>query len=289
MIISASRRTDIPAFFSRQLMRDIRAGFRDVPHPFGGKTYRVDLRPEAVDIFVFWTRDPRPLIPHLAELDERGYRYYFLFTLLDYPPQIEPKAPPLEERLQAFLDLSQRLGSGRVLWRYDPILITSISDFAYHRRVFSFLASRLESATKRVILSFYDDYRSTEVRLSALDGMGIRRFRREELFGGIAAETPAEEKGEITGEPAALLRDIADEAKSRGIRPVSCAEPVSLSPFGIEAAPCIDPQLIEEEFGLSVSRAKDRGQREECLCVKSRDIGSYGTCPAGCLYCYASR
>jgi DNA repair photolyase len=236
-------------------------------------------------------------MPHLDELDRLGYRYYFLFTLLDYPERFEPELRPLEERIETFRRLAERIGPGRVVWRYDPILVTGVTDLDFHRRSFERLADQLEGATRRVIISFYDAYRSTERRLSALGQAGIRHYSREELF-ETASPKASESKeahssrggGEVPKEHTGdFLRQLARAARERSIRPTSCAEPLAFDPYGIEAAPCIDPDLIERELGLRVTRAKDPGQRRECLCVKSRDIGVYGTCPAGCIYCYAQR
>ena len=299
MIISASRRTDIPAYFAEGFMKSVRARYSDVPHPFNSKkVYRVDLRPEAVDAVVFWTRDPEPLMPHLDELNRLGYRYYFLFTLIDYPARFEPGLRPLEERIETFRRLAERIGPGRLLWRYDPILVTTITDLDFHLRSFARLADELQGATRRVIVSFYDAYRSTERRLSTLGELGIRHFPREKLFGpagwmepeGRGASQSNSGGGEVPKEHTRdFLRRLSRAARERAMRPTSCAEPISFESYGIEAAPCIDPELIERELGARVSRAKDPGQRGECLCVKSRDIGVYGTCPAGCIYCYAQR
>src|SRR5512135_950390 len=128
MIISASRRTDIPAFYSRWFMNRVRAGYCTVPNPFNAnQVKRISLLPEEVDVIVFWTRNPRPLFPFLKELDVRGVRYYFQFTLLDNPRSIDPKTPPAESALQTFRALSEQVGPARVIWRYDPLVLSQIT------------------------------------------------------------------------------------------------------------------------------------------------------------------
>ncbi len=273
MIISASRRTDLPAFHADWLMSRIRAGFCEVANPFNpAQRSRVSLRPQDVDAFVFWTRNPVGLMPHLPELDRLGYRYTFLFTVVDYPRLLEPHAPPLSERLARFLSLSERLGAQRVIWRYDPIVLSGLTDEQYHRERFRRLADRFHGRTTRVIVSFLDEYARVRRRLRALEPR--LRLRR-----------PAEGDARL----ARLMRWMAADARDRGMTIQSCAEKRDLRPYGIEPGACIDARLIRELFGVSVPERKDPGQRGACRCAVSRDIGTYGTCRYGCLYCYAAR
>ena len=167
MIISASRRTDLPAWYGEWLIRRIRDGWCETRNPFNpAQISRISLDPADVDCFVFWTRYPVTLKPHLAELEERGYPFYFLYTLLDYPKKLEPGLPFLEKRLELFRHVSARLGPARVIWRYDPVLITSALNAEYHIETFSRLASLLKGYTDRVIVSLYDPYPAAGKRLS---------------------------------------------------------------------------------------------------------------------------
>ena len=151
MIISASRRTDIPAFYAEWMVRRLREGYCTVPNPFNrNQVSRISLRPEDVDAIVFWTRNPRPLMPYLDELDSRGYRYYFQFTILGYPREIDPKSPPAATAVEAFCELAERLGPRRVIWRYDPIVFTGITPPAFHQENFQRLAESLRGHTRRV-------------------------------------------------------------------------------------------------------------------------------------------
>ena len=133
MIISASRRTDIPAFFTEWFMNRVREGYCDVVNPYrADQVSRVLLRAEDVDVIVFITRNARPLLPHLAELDRRGLRYYFQYTLTGYPRQLETNTPAVPDALDTLHRLVEHVGPERLIWRYDPILFTTLTPPAYH-------------------------------------------------------------------------------------------------------------------------------------------------------------
>ncbi|MEW6107507.1 MAG: DUF1848 domain-containing protein [Bacillota bacterium] len=273
MIVSASRRTDIPKFFAEWFMDRVRAGSCMCPNPFNPKqVFEVSLRPEDVDVIVFWSKDPEPLLPHLHELDRRGFRYYFQFTLNGYPPFLEPGVPPLERTLATFRRLSEAVSPERVIWRYDPIVLTSATDASYHERRFREIATALAGRTRRVVISLVDDYRGSRARLARLADQGIQVAQRCS-----ADDLPT----------AGLLATMARVAADSGMEIVTCAEEKSLESLGIKPGKCIDDEYIARVFGIRVPGKKDPGQRAACGCVVSRDIGVYGTCRHGCLYCYA--
>ena len=270
MIINASRRTDIPSFFAGKFMEAIRAGRIDVPHPRApGKTSRVSLAPEEVEAIVFWTRDPRPLLPHLEELDARGFFYYFQYTLLDGPEALDPRGPGGEEAIAAFRRLAETIGPERVIWRYDPIVFSNRTGPAYHRERFTRLAARLAGATKRVVVSLVDFYRPA-----------VRRFRLLEKEGFAVREPSPEDLAD-------LVPAMVETAAGRGMEIQSCAEEIDLERFGVRPGKCVDDRLLSRLCGRPVSARKDPRQRKACGCVESRDIGIYGTCRRGCVYCYA--
>jgi len=272
MIISASRRTDIPALYAEWFMNRVRAGFCEVANPRrAGQVSRVSLRPEDVDAVVFWTRDAGPLMGHLDELDGRGFRYYLQYTILGYPRLLEPAVPPLDEALGTFRKLAERLGPARVIWRYDPILLTTLTPEDYHLEMMGRIASRLQGYARRLIISFYDRYPLAEARIRCLADRGLRWA----TGGGAPAPT--------------FLRAMAVIAAGAGMEIRSCAEHVGWEEHGIPPGKCVDDLLIESLFGLEVTHRKDPHQRPLCGCVVSRDIGAYDTCPLGCVYCYATR
>jgi hypothetical protein len=267
MIISASRRTDIPAFYAPWMVRRLREGYCTVANPCNrNQVTRISLRPEDVDAIVFWTRNPRPLMRHFEELDSRGYRYYFQFTILGYPREIDRKSPPVATAVRAFRELSQRLGPSRVIWRYDPIVLTGITPPAFHRENFQRLAEALRSRTRRAVVSIVDRYRKTESRM-------------KDLQTASPTANPCD-----TADFRSLMRELADTARGNGMEIVSCAEEIDLRAFGIRPGKCVDDQVIAEAFGVDVLRKKDPTQRDACGCVVSRDIGMYESCLFGCKY-----
>jgi hypothetical protein len=272
MIISASRRTDIPAFYADWLINRIRAGFCAVGNPARPKQVsRVSLRPEDVDVLVFWTRNPKPLIGRLAELDERGFRYYFQYTILANPRILDPKTPPLPEAMDTFKSLASRIGPDKVIWRYDPILMTNQTPEAYHLEKMAAIAASLRGYTKHLVISLCDMYKHVEARFRRLEDKGAPiRLSKE----------PITDR---------LIRSIAQIAAENSMEVSSCAEDIEGLKQGIRPGKCIDDQLIERVFGIRVTHQKDPHQRPACRCVISKDIGAYETCPFACLYCYATR
>ena len=271
MIISASRRTDVPAFYSDWFMKRIDAGHCDVPSPYNSKQVtKVSLKPEDVDIIVFWTRNASPLLRRLEELDRRGYRYTFLYTLMDNPRAIDPRCPTLEEGLATFKNLSDRLGPERVMWRYDPILFSNVTTPEFHRKSYEAISKRLRGYTNRSIISVANIYKKVRQRLKNLSEKGIE-----------VMECPEKTFGD-------LMRFMASVARESGMVLSTCAQERDLMVYGVFPGKCIDDGLIREVFGLEVSHTKDPFQRKACGCVTSKDIGMYDTCLYGCVYCYAT-
>ena len=273
-IISASRRTDIPAFYADWFINRILAGYCLVSNPYNAnQTSHVSLRPDDVDAIVFWTRNPRPLFPFLRELDSRGYHYFFHFTMLDNPRLLDPKSPSLSSAVTAFRELSRRLGPKRVFWRYDPIILSNMTDTQFHSDAFHKIANKLEGYTTKAVISLLTSYRHVSQRLRKLEKDGLQLLKGDVL----------DEQSEI------LFRSIANIAETSGMQADICSTGPSLSGLGLRPGKCIDDEYLQDTFGVRVSARKDTGQRPECRCVKSRDIGSYDTCVFGCAYCYAVR
>ncbi|MBM3130602.1 MAG: DUF1848 domain-containing protein [Chloroflexi bacterium] len=274
MIISVSRRTDIPAFYARWFINRVRAGYCAVANPFNAKQIaRVSLLPEDVDLFVFWTRQPRPMMQCLDELDQRGYRYYFQVTLLDNPRALDPQTPALAQAIRNFQDLAARIGSAKTIWRYDPIVFTTTTDARWHIETFTRIARALRGYTNRVVISIADEYAASRRRLEALrasglEPLGAEFYRREEF--------------------AECLCALARAANENGMTIQSCAEEMDLQSYGIAPGKCVDADYIHETFGIEVTRVKDPSQRAACGCVISKDIGAYDTCLFECQYCYAT-
>ena len=265
MIISVSRRTDVPAFYSEWFFNRIREGFAETKNPMNPKQVRmVSLRPEGVDCFVFWSKNPLPMMEKLDLL--KGYGFYFQFTLNGYGEDIEVDVPALEKRVETMKALCDKVGKERVVWRYDPILITERYSTEFHRDMFGRLADKLEGCFNEAVISFVDRY-----------GKNARRFDEK----GIREPTYQEMRS--------IAESFATVGKERSFEINTCAEKAELGEYGIGHSSCIDVRRIRRIIGREVNAATDRNQREGCRCASSVDIGAYDTCLHGCVYCYANR
>ncbi len=274
MIISASRRTDIPAFYSEWFMNRVREGFLCTRNPFNAhQIHRVPLLPEDVETIIFWTRNPKPILPHLAELKALGHNFCFLFTITGYPRSLEKKVPRPQDAIETFRDLSRKIGPEKVVWRYDPVLISSLVTLEDHKRIFGKIASALAGHTNRVIISFADIYKKVKSNLDKF------------------AKTNNVAISDLTKDMESLLEIslfFANTANAYGMQIQSCAEEIDLDAVGIRHGKCIDDIWLNQIFQIKFPHAKDKGQRDECGCIKSTDIGMYNTCLHGCEYCYAT-
>ena len=265
MIISASRRTDIPAHYADWFFRRLEEGYALVRNPMNPRQVsRVNLSPEAVDGIVMWTKNPAPMLGRLASL--RPYAYYFQFTLNAYGEGIEPGVPALEERINTFRALSDAIGRHRVVWRYDPVLLSPAYTVDHHLRGFEHIAKSLSGYAEKCIISFLDFYPKIAAAARSLGFIPVS----DEQIRRVAAK-------------------LAQIACSYGFAVDACAEPADLSDLGIGRARCIDDRLLSRIAGRPISAPKDRNQRPACNCAASVDIGAYDTCPHGCRYCYANR
>lgn len=275
-IVSVSRRTDIPAFYSDWFINRVRAGCCLVPNPMNPKQVsRIDLCPEAVYAFVFWTRNPKPLIRHLDELDSSGFerRYYFNYTVLNNPRQIDVNNSPLAARIETFQSLAQKIGAERMVWRYDPIVLSNLTPPSFHVEQFESIAEQLKGHTHRCVISVVDIYKKAKERFQALAEQGVT--------------LPPDPTSDETF--AQMMRQLATKAHQCGMSIQSCAEPIDLSSFGIAPGKCIDDTYLKEVLNVPLPElGKDKGQRDACGCVESREIGAYDTCLFGCQYCYAT-
>jgi DNA repair photolyase len=264
MIISASRRTDIPSYYSEWFFNRIKERNVYVRNHFNTRQISViNLNPELVDCIVFWSKNPKPMIDKLQLIND--YKYYFQFTLNPYKQDIEARLPPKAELIETFKELSDIIGPQRVIWRYDPILINTQYNTACHIDKFEKLANTLKGYTEKVTFSFIDFYKKIMEKINLLE----------------IKEVSTEEKNIIA-------QSFSEIAKSNNFSIDTCAEDIDLSRYGITHARCIDDRLISKITGCNLLIEKDKNQRLECGCVKSIDIGEYNSCSNGCVYCYAN-
>ena len=307
VIISASRSTDIPAFYAKWFMNRLKAGYCVWYNPFNQKPMFISFaKPKVV---VFWTKNPEPMIPFLPELDMMGIHYYFQVTLNDYVNEgFEPNVSSVEHRIEVFKRLSDLIGKERVIWRFDPLIVTpqltarQLLTKVYH------VGNQLKGYTDKLVFSFID----------------VRAYRK--VQNNLIKETPfytretvenAEPSGSYLTELVEGLAKLRDHWKSEGwnLTLATCGESIDLDKYGIEHNRCIDGELMERlfvedkelvyylrtgklpepdlfgnipEIPSDRKDLKDKGQRKVCGCMISKDIGMYNTCRHFCVYCYAN-
>ncbi len=269
MIISASYRTDIPAFYGEWFMQRVTEGGLLVPNPYGGQPYRVDLRPASVDGLVFWTKNAAPFRPALSQLHGRGYAFVLHYTITGLPKALERSVPDPEVTIDHMRDLAACYGPKALVWRYDPIVITSHTPADWHRANFASLAAALQGTTDEVAVSFMQVYRKTARAMDAAAAPA-----------GFSWADPAEL------DKRALLGDLVAIAHRHGMALTVCCQPDLLHGTGARPARCIDADRLASVARRPI-KARTKPNRPGCLCAESRDIGAYDTCPHGCVYCYA--
>jgi len=267
MIVSASYRTDIPAFYTSWLLARLAEGVCRVANPYGGRDYQVSLAPGAVDAFVFWTRNLGPLLPALERVAAVA-PFAVQYTVTGYPRALEPGVIAPEAALAQLAELRRRWGPRAAVWRYDPVLLSSLTPPDWHRANFAALARALTGVVDEVVVSFVEPYRKTARNLEA----AARRHRF-----AWRDPPPAEKR--------ALAADLAAIAGTHGMRLTLCTQPLLLA-AGLAPARCIDAARLADIAGRPIA-AREKGNRPGCLCAESRDIGAYDSCAQGCAYCYA--
>lgn len=265
MIICASRRTDIPAFHSEWLMNRLRAGYAMVRNPVRDDVvYKVDLDPKSVGCLYFISKGPKPILPYLEEIEGMGYSIIFQITITPYGKEIEPGVPDKASVADAFREISERFGSDRTMWRYDPVIIDERYNMRYHERKFRLLCSELSGYTDRCIFSFLDMYPKFEELKSARPLTSSSPLQREDF-----------------------MRMMGPISKEFGIQASLCCSSRGYPEYGIDGRGCIGRETM---MSLGIPFEDVPGNvRDGCRCVKNIDIGAYDTCMHNCVYCYANR
>jgi hypothetical protein len=264
MILSVSRRTDIPSWYSDWFFNRLQEKYVLVRNPMNvHQVSEISLKPELVDCIVFWSKNPRPMLDKMHLLT--GYPFYFQFTLNSYTMDIETGLPHKREIIDTFKALSDKIGAHRVIWRYDPILLNEKYTVAYHVENFGKIAHTLKGYTEKVTISFIDFYSKIVKSLAAFHIIQMSDDDKR-----------------------TIARHLSGIAHENGFLMDTCAEDIDLTEFDITHARCIDDRLIERIIGCKLKVEKDKTQRLVCGCVASVDIGAYNSCSNGCLYCYAN-
>ncbi|MFN3527507.1 MAG: DUF1848 domain-containing protein [Candidatus Altarchaeaceae archaeon] len=276
LIISASRATDIPAFYSKWFFNRLKKGYIKWINPFNNTFQYVSFK--NLRVIVFWSKNPKQIFPYLKELDDLGINYYFQFTLNDYEEEnFEPNIPKLNERIETFKELSNRIGKEKIIWRFDPLILTDKINVDVLLDRIKNIGDKIHNYTEKLVISFVDIEIYSKVKKNLKNfGINAKEFEIKDI-----------EK---------IANGLKNINKEWNLKISTCAEKVNLERYGIEHNKCIDDELMRKVFYkdkklidfLSKKNLKDKGQRKECKCIVSKDIGQYNTCPHLCVYCYAN-
>ncbi len=262
MIISASTRTDIPAFYSNWLLKRIKEGYVLVRNPYNARQVtKYVLDPDTVDAMLLWTKNPIPLLSRIDEL--KPFHPYFFVTITPYGREIEPYVPDKKKILESTIQLAKTLGKDSVCLRYDPILLTERYTIETHAKAFRYIAEAISGVIGEVVISFLDVYEKTK-----------RNFK--------------EGRALTCQEQRQIAKVFSEIAKEYGITIKTCAEEIDLTAFGIKNSGCVSKETMERHLGGSIKEKKHPPERENCMCMETKDIGAYHSCLHGCRYCYAN-
>ncbi|MRJ11239.1 DUF1848 domain-containing protein [Ornithobacterium rhinotracheale] len=303
VIISASRSTDIPTFYADWFFDRLNKGYLVWKNPFNGVKSYVSFK--KTRFIVFWSKNPAPLIDHLDTLKDKKIGCYIQYTLNDYDRNLERFLPPLQKRIDTFKKMVDELGYGRVIWRFDPLVLTDNIDCDSLLEKIEKIANQLNGYTEKLVFSYADisTYKKVKRNLEKAD-INYIEWKDDEMD--------------------IFAKRLAELNKSNwNFKLATCAEKIDLTKYGIEHNKCIDDELIvklaykdeillkylnytiefpdlfgeihnnaiklpDGSFAVKNKNLKDKGQRDHCECIESKDIGEYNTCPHGCEYCYAN-
>ena len=262
MILNTGSRTDIPAFYGKWFLNRIKEGYVMVRNPYDKKLIiRYDIDPENVDVIVFCSKDPGPMIAHLDEL--KDYRMYWNVTITPYGKEIEENVPHKKKVMDSFIELSKKVGKENVVWRYDPIFLNERYTRDYHLLIFEKMAEYLKDYCPAVIISFIDLYEKTKKNFPEVK------------------EVSVEDREYLT-------ENIVKIAERYGMKVRLCHEDASLARFGADVSGCLSQKVLEEATGLKFKTSGTAFARQGCECLLGNDIGAYNTCRHFCRYCYAN-
>lgn len=268
MIISASYKTDIPTFYGEWFINRLRAGYCKTVNPYNSQISRVSLLPSDVDGFVFWTKNLGPFIKHLPEIHALGLPFVIQHTINGYPRALEHSVVDSDKSVANLKRTADSYGSRVCVWRYDTIVLSSITPAEFHKETFARLARSLEGSTDEVVISFAQVYKKTQRNMNgASEALGFQWTDPDESV------------------KRQLLSELVGIAISHRIQANLCSQTEYLVENCGEAH-CIDADRLSAVSGKPVL-AKEKGNRPQCRCSAARDIGEYDTCPHGCVYCYA--
>ncbi len=264
MIINVGGRTDIVNYYTPWLLNRLEDGYAYSRNPFARENvYKLSLKPEDVDCLLFCSKNYQPILKHIGDIDEK-YNILCNYTITAYGKDIEPKVPSINQSIKTLERLSDIVGSNKILWRYDPILLTEKYTVEKHLETFEYMAEKISPLVYRCIFSFVDMYKKVEENMPEI--------------------IPLAEEDKVK-----LLKGIGEISERYNLYTQSCATNESYEKYGIHAAGCTTREILEQAHNVVYKNVKGTGIRENCHCIPSRDIGAYNSCLSECKYCYANR
>ena len=264
MILNAGGRTDTVQYYNEWLLNRFREGYVLSRNPlFPNIVNRIELNPNVLDVVVFCSKDYRPILPRLHEISDK-FNCYYHYTITAYGTDIEPRVPSIEESIQTLKALAAQVGQEKIAWRYDPVLLTEKYTIERHLETFDRMARELAPYVDRCIFSFVEMYKKLEVNMPEL--------------------RPVSEQDKLT-----LAKRMGAIARQYGLYLQTCATKEDYEPFGIHRSGCMTAEIFSNSLGIRFKKTAHKGNRAGCLCMESRGLGDYNSCPNGCRYCYANK
>ncbi len=263
MILNTGNRTDIPAYYSEWFYNRIKEKYVLVRNPyFPEQIIKYILEPDVVDVLCFCTKNPKPMLSRLEEIEK--FKQFWFVTITPYDKDIEPYVPKYDDVIESFQKLSKDVGIDCVGWRYDPIFINEKYNIDFHIKAFEDMAQKLSAYTKQCVISFIDLYEKTRKNFQ-----GIQAVKKEEQEH--------------------LVKEFVKIGKKYNINIFTCSENIELEKFGVDVSGCMTKEVLEKAIGFELEIPKSKtSSREGCNCLLGNDIGAYNTCGHACLYCYAN-
>lgn len=264
MIVNVGGRTDIVNYYSEWLMNRIKDGFAYSRNPlFQDNVSKISLKPEDVDCLMFCSKNYKPMLKYMKELNNK-YRIICHYTITAYDKDIEPNVPSIDESIKTLIELSKIIGKEKVLWRYDPILLTNKYTIKKHLEIFEYMAKQIAPFVQRCIFSFVEMYKKLEYNMPE-----IIPFTQDDKI--------------------KILKGIGEISKKYNLYIQTCGTDENNEKYGIHVSGCTTPEILEQANNVKYKSVKTKPMRKGCHCIPSRDIGAYDTCLNGCKYCYANK
>ena len=262
MILNTGNRSDIPAFFSDWFYNRIQEGYVCVRNPyFPNQVTKYRLDPQVIDIICFCTKNPKPMLSRLDLI--KDYKQFWFVTITPYNQSIEPHVPNKNEIIRSFIELSKKIGSHCIGWRYDPIFLNDYYTIDYHLQIFEKMYQKLSGYTHQCVISFIDLYQKTKKNFKEVQEVN----ENDQIY---------------------LCQKFVEIGKRYHIEIYTCHENEALKITGVHTSGCMNQQIIERALGCFLKLPKISEARQGCRCLLNNDIGVYNTCLHGCLYCYAN-